>query len=254
MTLRLALLQHDIVWEDAPRTIAAIEPQVMAAADQGAELISLSEMWSCGFSMETARVAERPDGPTPTAMKQWAAQTGSWIAGSFPEWAPGDDRPTNRFLLAGPQGEDYRYAKTKPFSLAGEDRFYAPGKPVASVDVNGVRVTPFVCYDLRFADLFWAAAADTDLFLVPANWPESRRDHWLTLLRARAIENQAFVAGVNRVGYGGGLAYAGDSLIIDPQGQVVAGVEGPAEALVTAVVDAELVARVRHQFPFLADR
>ncbi|MDG2260977.1 MAG: nitrilase-related carbon-nitrogen hydrolase, partial [Actinomycetota bacterium] len=108
-------------------------------------------------------------------------------------------------------------------------------------------------YDLRFADEFWALAATTDLFVVPANWPAKRRLHWQTLLKARAIENQAYVIGVNRVGDGGGLSYSGDSAIIDPLGETLA--QGAmSEALLVADVNAEMVASVRQQFPFSADR
>ena len=191
MTLELAAIQHDIAWESPTETIAAVRPLVLDAAEPGATLISLTEMWACGFSMNTALVAEAPDGRTATTMHEFAEETGCWIAGSFPEHAAGHDRPTNRFLLAGPNGEDHRYSKTKPFSFAGETDHYDGGTPVGPIVIDGVRITPFICYDLRFTDLFWNAAADTDLYLVPANWPSVRREHWMTLLRARAIENQA---------------------------------------------------------------
>ena len=106
MSLELAAIQHDIVWENPTATIEVVRPLVLDAADDGAHLISLTEMWSCGFSMNTDVVAEVPDGPTPTAMHALAAETGCWIAGSFPEHTAGHDRPTNRFLLAGPDGEE----------------------------------------------------------------------------------------------------------------------------------------------------
>ncbi len=254
MTIELAAIQHDIVWETPAETMALVRPLILDAADAGAELISLTEMWSCGFSMNTAVVAEAPDGPTASFMHEMAAETGCWIAGSVPEHTDGYDRPTNRFVLAGPDGEDHRYSKTKPFSFAGETRHYAAGEPVAPIEVRGVRITPFICYDLRFADLFWDAAADTDLYLVPANWPGVRREHWMALLRARAIENQAYVVGVNRVGSGDGLDYTGDSRIIDPLGEVVG--EGPAGEVTTlrAAIDAAHVADVRNRFRFMADR
>lgn len=254
MTIELAAIQHDIVWETPAETMALVRPLILDAADAGAELISLTEMWSCGFSMNTAVVAEAPDGPTASFMHEMAAETGCWIAGSVPEHTDGYDRPTNRFVLAGPDGEDHRYSKTKPFSFAGETRHYAAGEPVAPIEVRGVRITPFICYDLRFADLFWDAAADTDLYLVPANWPAVRREHWMALLRARAIENQAYVVGVNRVGSGDGLDYTGDSRIIDPLGEVVG--EGPAGEVTTlrAAIDAAHVADVRNRFRFMADR
>ena len=255
MTLELAAIQHDIVWETPAETMAAVRPLVLAAADDGARLISLTEMWSCGFSMNTAVVAEAPDGPTPTFMHTLAAETGRWIAGSFPEHTAGHARPTNRFLLAGPNGEDHRYSKTKPFSYAGETDHYEGGAPVAPIVVDGVRITPFICYDLRFTDLFWNAAADTDLYLVPANWPAARREHWMTLLRARAIENQAYVCGVNRVGVAGdGLEHTGDSRIFDPLGEPIA--EAPPGEVHTmrATIDPADVADVRSRFRFMNDR
>ncbi len=119
--------------------------------------------------------------------------------------------------------------------------------------MEGLRVTPFVCYDLRFADDFWARGPDTDLFLVVANWPAARRRHWSSLLVARAIENQCFVAGVNRVGTADGLDYTGDSAIIDPLGEVLVSAAG-VETVLVADVDAGVVAGVRSRFPFLQDR
>ncbi len=127
--------------------------------------------------------------------------------------------------------------------------------------IGGLRVTLFVCYDLRFADEFWQLAPTTDVYLVPANWPEARRLHWQALLQARAIENQAYVVGCNRVGLGGmaeqggsgGLPYAGDSRIVDPLGELLAtGARG--ETTLFADVSAEHVAAVRDRFRFLPDR
>jgi predicted amidohydrolase len=111
----------------------------------------------------------------------------------------------------------------------------------------------FVCYDLRFADEFWQLAPTTDVYLVPANWPESRRAHWVALLQARAIENQAYVVGCNRVGSGGGLTYSGDSRIIDPLGELLA-TAARTESILLADVSAEEVAAVRDRFRFLQDR
>ena len=255
MSLELAAIQHDIVWETPTETMTAVRPLVLDAAADGARLISLTEMWSCGFSMNTAVVAEPPDGPTSTFMHDLATETGCWIAGSFPEHTVGRDRPTNRFLLAGPNGEDHRYSKTKPFSYAGETDHYDSGAPVEPITVEGVRITPFICYDLRFSDLFWNAAPDTDLYRLPANWPGVRREHWLTLLRARAIENQAYVCGVNRVGPAGdGLEHSGDSRIFDPLGEPIA--EAPAGEVHTmrATIDPATVAQVRSSFRFMNDR
>jgi predicted amidohydrolase len=122
-----------------------------------------------------------------------------------------------------------------------------------TVDVEGLRVTLFVCYDLRFADEFWQLANDTDVYLVPANWPEARRVPWMALLQARAIENMAYVIGCNRVGTGNGLPYSGDSRIIDPLGEILASA-AQTESILLADISAERVADVRDRFRFLQDR
>ncbi|HYH49741.1 MAG TPA: nitrilase-related carbon-nitrogen hydrolase, partial [Acidimicrobiia bacterium] len=153
----------------------------------------------------------------------------------------------------GPGGELHHYDKIHPFTYSGEHEHYAAGTRRITVDVEGIRVTPFVCYDLRFADEFWTEAQRTDCYVVVANWPAARRAHWQALLVARAIENQAYVVGVNRVGEGGGLAYAGDSRIIDPLGEVLAGGAG-GETILLADVEPDVVTATRKRFPFLADR
>jgi len=250
----VAAVQHDIVWEDAAATFALLEPSVASAAEAGAELVSFTEMFATGFSLSASRIAEEPDGPTTRFLSSMARRHGLWTAGSLPERTPGFERPTNRFVLAGPEGQLHRYSKIHPFSYAGEHRHYSAGVSPLTVSVNGVRVTPLVCYDLRFADLFWEAATRTDCYVVVANWPASRRLHWNALLRARAIENQAYVVGVNRVGMdGNSLNYAGDSVVFDPLGARLA-YAGDSEAVITADVDPEKVASVRAEFPFLADR
>ena len=121
------------------------------------------------------------------------------------------------------------------------------------VDVDGVRLALFVCYDLRFADEFWALAEQVDGYVVVANWPAKRRTHWQALLRARAIENQAYVVGVNRVGSGGGLDYSGDSALIDPLGEVLAAASNVETTLVVALAT-DHVASTRSHFRFLQDR
>jgi predicted amidohydrolase len=209
--------------------------------------------------MATDVTAEPVDGPSATFLHDAAARTGAWTMGSFACADGGaDGRPTNRLLLASPDGSSHHYDKVHPFSYAGEDDHFAPGHTTGVVDVAGVRVAPFVCYDLRFANVFWALGPDVDLFVVPANWPSPRRGHWRTLLQARAIENQAWVMGLNRVGTGRTidgreLPYSGDSMVVDPLGAVVASAADQ-PTLVMATVDTDRVADVRDRFRFLPDR
>lgn len=251
--MRVAGIQHDIVWEDPAANFAHLAPMIAAAAADGAQLVVLTEMFSTGFSMAVDRVAEPEDGPSTRFLVEQASEHGVWVCGSLPERPAGQALPWNRLVLASPDGVVHRYAKIHPFTYAREHEQYAAGTEHVTVDVDGLSVTLFVCYDLRFADEFWACAPDTECYVVVANWPASRRDHWRTLLRARAIENQAYVVGVNRVGQGGKLEYVGDSMIVDPFGAVLDEASG-GEATITATVDPGVVVDIRARFPFLPDR
>lgn len=254
--MKIAAVQHDIVWEDGEATRARLAPLVGQAAAGGARLIVLSEMYATGFSMQPQAIAEQPGGPNERFLIEQAAQHGVWMLGSIAQWVgeQSENRQAqNVAVLAGPDGQLHRYAKIHPFSYAGEDKVYRAGTDFLTVTVEDLRVSIFICYDLRFADEFWQLAADTDLYVVVANWPERRSDHWRALLKARAIENQAYLLGCNRVGTGDGIRYLGDSTIIDPLGRNL--VEASqAETVLLADADPGEVKRVRDRFPFLADR
>ena len=250
--MRVAAVQHDIVWADRDATFAALSPLIREAAANGARLVVLTEMFSTGFVVDRDDIGEPAGGPSSAFLSSMATELGIWVCGSCPEVADGDPRPYNSFVVAAPDGTQHRYSKIHPFTYGGEDRHFRAGDSHVTIDVEGIRTSLFVCYDLRFADEFWALAQRTDLYLVPANWPVSRREHWMSLLRARAIENQAWVVGVNRVGSGGKLDYVGDSRIIDPLGNET--VAGDGQCIVYADVTAESVAQTRERFPFLQDR
>ncbi|SEL27568.1 Carbon-nitrogen hydrolase [Blastococcus sp. DSM 46786] len=251
--MRVAAVQHDIVWEDREANFARLARQVARAAAAGAELVLLTETFSTGFSM-TPGIGEPEDGPSAAFLAAQAAEHGVWLGGSCPEIAPGEELPYNSFVLAGPDGTAHRYRKLHPFSHGGEHERFRAGDGPVTVTIGGLRITPFICYDLRFADVFWHAALETDLYVVVANWPAARRHHWQTLLQARAIENQAYVVGVNRVGTAGdGTEHTGDSRIVSPMGELLATAAGT-ETLVLADVDAAEVAATRDRLRFLADR
>ena len=249
--MKIALLQTDIAWEDVSENHRRAAKMLAESASGGARLAILPEMFNTGFSMDSRRIAEPPGGPSETFLREQAAMHDLWILASVPE--AGEPAPRNMALLVSPQGPVTRYAKIHPFSYAGEHEHYAAGDRVVTAEIEGLRVTPFVCYDLRFPEPFRLAAADTDLFAVVANWPDERREHWRALLRARAIENQAYVAGVNRVGDGGRLHYAGDSAAISPLGETLA--EGDdRERVLLCDIDPEGVSKLRARFPALDDR
>lgn len=254
--VRVAAIQHDIEWHDREANFSRLAPQIAGAVASGARLVLLTETFSTGFSFDTPGIGEPEGGPSAQFLTAMATDHGVWVGGSCPELSdvdPDDVRPSNTFVLAAPDGTTHRYRKIHPFSHAGEERYVRAGTDFVTVDVDGLRCSLFVCYDLRFADEFWALAHDTDAYLVVANWPEKRRLHWSTLLRARAIENQAYVVGVNRVGTGGDLDYSGDSAIIDPLGEVLATGAG-GETILLADLDPAHVASTREHFRFLQDR
>lgn len=252
-TMKIALIQHDTVWADRDANFALLAPLVDRAASDGARLVLLPEMFSTGFVVDRDDIGEPENGPSAAFLSDLASRHRIWVGGSCPEVSEDDRRPYNSFVLAGPHGEMHRYRKIHRFTYGGEDRHFRPGENLVTVRIDDISVSMFVCYDLRFADEFWRLAGETDLYLVPANWPASRREHWLSLLRARAIENQAYVAGCNRVGSGGGLDYSGDSRIFDPLGVPLA--EGGADQeIIWADISRDTVREVRSSFPFLQDR
>jgi predicted amidohydrolase len=250
--VKVAAVQHDIVWQDAEATRAHVTPMIAAAAAAGAELIVLSEMFATGFSMHPERVAEDEGGPTEQFLLEQAARHGAHLIASIAQRGS-DGRYRNNAIVAAPGAPVRRYSKIHPFSYAREHEHYAAGTEYLTVPIGDLSVSVFVCYDLRFADEFWALAEQTDLYVVPANWPAPRREHWRALLRARAIENQAYVVGVNRVGSVRELPHLGDSAIIDPLGQTLAEAS-VGEGVLVADVNAETVRRIREEFPFLRDR
>jgi predicted amidohydrolase len=255
--VRVAAIQHDIAWRDREANFAHLGPMIARAVAGGARVVLVTETFSTGFSFDSPDIAEPEGGPSSEFLTEMATTHGVWVGGSCPEIAPDapvdDQRPSNVFVLVAPDGTATRYRKIHPFSHADEERYVRAGTDFVTVDIDGLRCALFVCYDLRFADEFWAMATDVDAYLVVANWPAKRRLHWSTLLRARAIENQAYVVGVNRVGSGGGLDYSGDSAIIDPLGEVLATGAG-VETILIADLDPDHVVATRDHFRFLQDR
>jgi predicted amidohydrolase len=251
--MMVAGIQHDIVWERPQENFVRLAPMIERAVADGARLVVLTEMYATGFSMKTDRIAEPVGGPSARFLVDQARAHNAWVCASVPERTDESRHPFNQLVLAAPDGSTHRYAKIHPFTYGREHEHYSAGEDFLTVEIDGVRCSFFVCYDLRFADEFWALAPQTDCYVLPANWPASRREHWTALLRARAIENQAYVVGVNRVGDGGRLHYSGDSLIVDPFGEVVADA-ADIETIITADIDPGRVRAVRNEYPFLQDR
>lgn len=249
--MKVALIQMDLAWEQVEENHRRAERRLQEAAALGARLAILPEMFCCGFSMNAGRLAQPEGGESEHFLKETAEGLGMWILAGVPQLR--GKEAVNNALLVSPTGVIHRYTKLHPFSFAGEHRHYGRGDTSVTWEVEGVCITPFICYDLRFPEEFRERADATHLYVVIANWPEARRLHWSTLLRARAIENLAYVVGVNRVGEGGGLRYTGDSAAIGPRGELLIGASEE-EAVMVVEVDPARVSAVRAAFPALDDR
>lgn len=255
----------------APLT-APVKPAGTAPAAK-ASLIVLPELFSTGYLDAAALpggTALSPGSLSAGALSGVAAadrafladlarKTGAWVAGATVEAGPagadGNGGYRNLSLLYAPDGsERSAYRKLHPFSYGGEDRLFEPGREIATADIEGWVVQPTICYDLRFPELYRAGSnRGAHLILVQANWPEARQAHWRALLQARAIENQAFVAGVNCAGTQDALKYAGGSAVFSPKGEAVAQA-GADEGLVHAHLDLDECKQWRRHFPALRDR
>ena len=243
--LQLALIQTSLVWQDA----AANREHFARLLEQarGADLIVLPEMFSTGFSMDSAALAEPEDGPTSQWLRQQAQDLGAVVCGSLIIQAA-DGSYRNRLFWARPDGSLAHYDKRHLFRMAGEHKHYSAGEQQVVLELKGWRVRPLICYDLRFP--VWSRdAGGTDLLLYTANWPAARRHHWNRLLPARAIENLCYVAAVNRVGEDGkGHAYSGDSQVLDFQGESLLAAQDVDGVFHVSLSAAELAA-YRQRFP-----
>ena len=253
--MKVAGLQTDIAWLDPEENFQRVRQLAETAVSHGARLLVLPEMFATGFSMNVELLAGWA-GKIEGFLQVLAYDLQVFVVGGVADAAVGRvDRPGRNWALAfDPDGAVVaRYQKIHPFSYGEESRHYHGGQALSGFEADGVYIVPYICYDLRFPEVFRAAASQADLILVIASWPAARRHAWKSLLVARAIENQCFVLGVNRVGEGGGLMYQGDSVLLDPLGiERSQPLVGP--GLVEGEVNGPEVQAVRERFPFLADR
>ena len=253
--MRIALGQLDMVWEDREASIQRAELLIEEAAEAGADLIVFPEMSFTGVSLNIGKVAEPPEQSTTVSrMKSLGVRYG--IAIGF-GWAAshieGDTLASNRFTIVDATGQQLgEYTKLHPFTYGGESECYAKGEQIVTVPFLGRKISLFICYDLRFPEIFQIAAREADIMLVIANWPQIRREHWQTLLRARAIETQSYVVGVNCVGERDGSIYSGDSMAVDSIGNILGVLSGREGILVCDLDDRAW--GLRSKFPIARDR
>jgi predicted amidohydrolase len=250
--MQAIVCQPDLVWEDKPATMARVRAMLAEHPIPPGALLVLPEMFATGFSMRVEATAEPPGGPIEQFLHELARTHDCCVLGGLvAEW---QGAPRNQALAVAPDGRVLaRYTKQHPFSPAREAESFPAGGETVVFDWAGFRIAPFICYDLRFPEVFRrATAAGATLLAVIANWPSPRHHHWRTLLTARAIENQAAVIGVNRAGRDPGHSYAGGSLALDAQGHPLAEADD-GESVLTVELDPSGVAAWRHAFPALRD-
>lgn len=217
--LKIALLQTDLIWENPSLGLANIQQQFSQNLPD-ADLFVLPEMFTSGFTMNTASCAETMKGATVDWMQSWSAQTGKYLAGSL--IIQEENQYYNRLLVFGPEGLLGQYDKKHLFRMAGEDIHYSPGNKKLILSIKGWNISFWICYDLRFPVWMRNVNLEYDAMVLVANWPDRRSSHWAALLKARAIENQSYLAGVNRIGVDGkNIAYSGKSVILDPLGETL---------------------------------
>lgn len=256
--LRIALLQSSIDWENPAANYGRFGKMLLETKGK-ADLVLLPEMFTTGFSMDAPRIAEAFSEQMPGAvwMRELSRDLGATIAGSV---AVSDkERFFNRLLWVNPDGAMHWYDKRHLFSMAGENRSYSSGNARLIAEVNGWKICPLICYDLRFPvwsrnRLIEEVSPEYDLLVYVANWPAPRRKAWSSLLVARAIENQCYVAGLNRCGTdGNGLEYPGDSAVINPYGEEISSCHENVESILYARLNASELTQFREKFPVLRD-
>jgi len=252
--MELLGIQLDIAWEDREANHAKVRAMLEASPPKARAVVALPEMFASGFSMNLDRIADNETRATERFLCEIAKNYGVFAIGGLATKRP-DCRGLNEAVVADPRGAVVaRYAKIHPYAPGKEAQHYAGGDAIATFDAgDGFNVAPFVCYDLRFPEIFRAAMQrGANVMIVIASWPSPRVEHWITLLRARAIENQCYVMGMNRCGNDPYLPYPGRSVIVDFRGNIVADA-GEREGIVRASMDASALAAYRAELPFLAD-
>ncbi|MFN2423437.1 MAG: amidohydrolase [Cryomorphaceae bacterium] len=244
--LRIALLQSELVWHSPEQNMAAFAEKLRALPKGGFDLIVLPEMFTSGFTMEPETIAEPDGGPAHQWLAEMSNETGAAVCGSVA--ALSDGKYYNRLLWAESGHTRPIYDKRHLFRMAGEQEIYTAGTASEMVILKGWKILPRICYDLRFP--VWNRSSEAHLQLYTANWPAARVDAWDKLAMARSIENLCYTAVVNRVGTDGkGIDYSGHSAVYDFKGNPMEGAPEGREAVVTAVLSMDELARFREKFP-----
>jgi len=244
--MKISIIQPDLKWEDKSGNFRNLG-ELISPLYKKSDIVVLPEMFNTGFSMNPEKLCESPESETFDWMKNIAEKGNFGLCGSY--IVKENMKFFNRWVFVTPEKESWYYDKRHLFSMAGEAKFFSSGKNRLIFSFRSMRISPFICYDLRFP--VWSRSRnDFDLMIFAANWPESRREVWSTLLKARAIENQCYVAGANRIGTDGkGIKYCGDSVIVNPRGEIIASANFSEECSVSGEISLTELSDFRKKFP-----
>lgn len=248
--MKITIVQSDIIWEKKQENLDRLDTLISSLLP-GQDIIILPEMFNTGFSMNPELLFEEPGSTTFEWMKTRSAEGNFGICGSYIVRENG--LYFNRWMFVSPDGHTWYYDKRHLFSPGGEDKLFSRGQRRLVFKFRGVRICANVCYDLRFP-VWNRNRNDYDLLINSANWPETRMDVWTTLLRARALDNQCYVAGANRTGTDGEeIKYNGESIIVNPYGEIIVSAEKNKECTISAEISMDFLNDFRSKFNVLND-
>lgn len=251
--MKVFCCQFDVAWENKAANLAKVKSMLASASIPAGSLVLLPEMFLTGFTMNVEAATEPPSGSTEQRLAELAREHRIYLLGGL-VCTGSDGRSRNQSVIFSPEGREVaRYAKIHPFTLGGESAAYAAGGQIVTFKWHEMLVAPFICYDLRFPEIFRMAAWQRPhLYTVIASWPEPRIGHWVKLLQARAIENQCYVASCNRIGRDPKLNHTGRSIIVNQHGEILADAESR-ECIIGAELDLASLEEYRRNLPFLED-
>jgi len=247
----IGIAQMNIIWEDSAKNIKKVEGFVKKASENKVDLILFPEMTLTGFTMNIHKLF-LPEEEIISWIKKAAIDNNINIGFGFAVRV--DEKGKNKYIFVSKEGEILsEYTKIHPFSYCGENDKYYCGKEICICKINELIIAPFICYDLRFPEIFQIASKEAQIITVAANWPKEREEHWITLLKARAIENQCYVIGINRIGLGDGVEYNGASIFVSPSGKILNDVNSK-EMLIVEDLSIEKVTEIKDKFDIKKDR
>ena len=251
--MKIATISLNIAWQDIEKNLVQAEKFILKAKTDGCDVVVLPEVFNTGFITDIGKFAEPPKGRTYQTLQNLASKNSINIVAGISE-KTNNAKASNVAVVFDKSGHELaKYSKLHPFNFANEGKYFDAGDDIITFELEGTACSVFICYDLRFPEVFRQVSKDVEVIFVVANWPNSREKHWEALLIARAIENQCYVVGVNRIGKDGvGQRFNGSSMVIDPLGEVILQTNKTNEY---SVCDLSLskVAMIREKFPFLSD-